>query len=60
MRAEGVPAHVMVRIVPLASTDWIVIVKSFVLSAPPRSEPGITIVSVAEYPDPAPARKTFA
>ena len=49
----------MLTIDPFASTVWIVIVRSLVVSAPPRDVPGMTIVSVAEYPVPAFCGKTF-
>ena len=49
----------MLTMDPFASTVWIVIVRSLVESEPPRSDPGMTIVSVAEYPVPAFCGKTF-
>ena len=56
---DGVPANVMLKISPLGPTLAIVIVRSLVVSAPPSEEPGMTIVSVAEYPVPALAGNTF-
>ena len=46
-------------ITPTASTLAIVIVRSLVVSAPPSEEPGMTIVSVVEYPLPPLAGNTF-
>ena len=56
---DGVPENVRDAIPPLPSTLAIVIVRSLVVSSPPRSEPGMTIVSEAEYPVPELAGNTF-
>jgi hypothetical protein len=56
---DGVPEKLIDVMTPKASTPAIVIVRSLVVSSPPSEEPGMTIVSVAEYPLPALAGNTF-